>query len=117
MSTNPIVDYHIVYALVLITIALTYAGNTWGLGRVWARLGVVHRNHWLLWPDHHPTRCPRPTAAMGTGLRVLKDPWTRFRSLPSHQSVAVPLRRHERLHPQIHFRVTLPTLASHRVLA
>jgi thiosulfate dehydrogenase (quinone) large subunit len=48
MSTNPIVDYHIVYALVLITLALTYAGNTWGLGRLWARLPFVRRNRWLL---------------------------------------------------------------------
>jgi thiosulfate dehydrogenase (quinone) large subunit len=48
MSTNPIVDYHIIYALVLIAVALTYAGNTWGLGRTWARLPFVQRNHWLL---------------------------------------------------------------------
>jgi thiosulfate dehydrogenase [quinone] large subunit len=48
MSTNPIVDYHIVYALVLIALALVYAGNTWGLGRVWAKLPFVRRNHWLL---------------------------------------------------------------------
>jgi thiosulfate dehydrogenase [quinone] large subunit len=48
MSTNPIVDYHIIYALVLIAVALTYAGNTWGLGRLWARLPFVQRNHWLL---------------------------------------------------------------------
>ena len=48
MSTNPIVDYHIVYALVLIALAVTYAGNTWGLGRLWARLPFVQRNRWLL---------------------------------------------------------------------
>jgi thiosulfate dehydrogenase [quinone] large subunit len=48
MSTNPIVDYHIVYALVLIALALTYAGNTWGLGRLWARLPFVQRNRWLI---------------------------------------------------------------------
>jgi thiosulfate dehydrogenase [quinone] large subunit len=47
MSTNPIVDYHI-YALVLIAAALTYAGNTWGLGKAWARLPLVQRNRWLL---------------------------------------------------------------------
>ena len=35
MSTNPIVDYHIIYALALIALALTYAGHTWGLGRLW----------------------------------------------------------------------------------
>jgi thiosulfate dehydrogenase [quinone] large subunit len=48
MSTNPIVDYHIIYALVLIALALTYAGNTWGLGRLWAGLPFVQRNRWLL---------------------------------------------------------------------
>jgi thiosulfate dehydrogenase [quinone] large subunit len=48
MSTNPIVEYHIIYALVLIALALTYAGNTWGLGRLWARLPFVQRNRWLI---------------------------------------------------------------------
>jgi thiosulfate dehydrogenase (quinone) large subunit len=48
MSTNPIVDYHIIYALVLIALALTYAGHTWGLGRLWAKLPFVHRNRWLI---------------------------------------------------------------------
>jgi thiosulfate dehydrogenase (quinone) large subunit len=48
MSTNPIVDYHIIYALALIAVAVTYAGNTWGLGRHWANLPLVRRNHWLL---------------------------------------------------------------------
>jgi thiosulfate dehydrogenase (quinone) large subunit len=48
MSTNPIVDYHLVYALVLIAVALTYAGNTWGLGRLWAKLPIVQHHRWLL---------------------------------------------------------------------
>jgi thiosulfate dehydrogenase [quinone] large subunit len=48
MSTNPIVDYHIIYALALIALAVTYAGNTWGLGRLWAKLPFVQRNRWLL---------------------------------------------------------------------
>jgi thiosulfate dehydrogenase (quinone) large subunit len=48
MSTNPIVEYHIIYALALIALALTYAGNTWGLGRLWARLPFVQRNRWLI---------------------------------------------------------------------
>jgi thiosulfate dehydrogenase (quinone) large subunit len=46
MSTNPIVDYHIIYALVLIVLAATYAGHTWGLGRAWERL--VRGSRWLL---------------------------------------------------------------------
>jgi thiosulfate dehydrogenase (quinone) large subunit len=48
MSTNPVVDYHIVYALALIALALTYAGHTWGFGRLWARLPFVRRNRWLI---------------------------------------------------------------------
>jgi thiosulfate dehydrogenase (quinone) large subunit len=48
MSTNPIVEYHIIYALALIALALTYAGHTWGLGRQWARLPFVQRNRWLI---------------------------------------------------------------------
>nr|WP_246243500.1 DoxX family membrane protein [Amycolatopsis pithecellobii] len=45
-STNPIVDYHFMYALVLIVLAFVFAGDTWGLGRQWARL--VRHNPWLL---------------------------------------------------------------------
>ena len=48
MSTNPIVDYHIIYALALIALALTYAGHTWGLGKLWARLPFVQRQRWLI---------------------------------------------------------------------
>jgi thiosulfate dehydrogenase (quinone) large subunit len=48
MSTNPIVDYHIIYALALIALALTYAGHTWGLGKLWARLPFVQGNRWLI---------------------------------------------------------------------
>lgn len=47
-STNPIIDYHIVYAAALIALALTYAGRTWGLGRAWARLPFVQRHRWLI---------------------------------------------------------------------
>jgi thiosulfate dehydrogenase [quinone] large subunit len=48
MSTNPIVDYHVIYALVAIVAALAYAGHTWGLGKLWARLPFVHRYRWLI---------------------------------------------------------------------
>jgi thiosulfate dehydrogenase [quinone] large subunit len=47
MSTNPIIDYHIIYALVLIVAALTAAGNTWGFGRAWANLDLVKKYTWL----------------------------------------------------------------------
>ena len=47
MSTNPIIDYHVVYALVLITLAATAAGATWGVARWWAGLPIVKANSWL----------------------------------------------------------------------
>jgi thiosulfate dehydrogenase (quinone) large subunit len=47
MSTNPIVDSHIIYALVLIILALTSAGTVWGFGQVWAKIPFVKRNRWL----------------------------------------------------------------------
>lgn len=45
-STNPIIDYHLLYAIVLIVLAAVYAGNTWGFGRQWAV--AVRHNRWLL---------------------------------------------------------------------
>jgi thiosulfate dehydrogenase (quinone) large subunit len=47
MSTNPVIDYHIVYAAALIAVALAGAGATWGLGRRWATLPVVRDHAWL----------------------------------------------------------------------
>ncbi|HWB36455.1 MAG TPA: hypothetical protein VHA75_10575 [Rugosimonospora sp.] len=47
-STNPITDYHFIYAVVLVVLAATYAGHTWGLGRIWAKLPFVQRNRWLI---------------------------------------------------------------------
>lgn len=46
-SNNPVVDYHVVYALVAVTTALTLAGDTWGLGKWWANLPVVKAHGWL----------------------------------------------------------------------
>lgn len=45
-SSNPLIDYHVIYALVAIICALTYAGRTWGIGSWWER--VVGRNRWLV---------------------------------------------------------------------
>jgi thiosulfate dehydrogenase [quinone] large subunit len=47
-STNPIVDYHWIYAVAAVVAALTYAGHTWGLGKWWAALPIVQRNRWLI---------------------------------------------------------------------
>lgn len=48
MSTNPVVDYHIIYAVVIIALAAVHAGHTWGLGKMWAKLPFVRHNRWLL---------------------------------------------------------------------
>ena len=37
-ATNPIVDDHWLEALVLLICAYTLAGDTWGVGKIWARL-------------------------------------------------------------------------------
>ncbi|MFI5879066.1 hypothetical protein [Streptomyces sp. NPDC051554] len=47
MSSNPFVDYHLIYAVVLIALAAAGAGVTWGLGKLWATLPIV-RDHTLL---------------------------------------------------------------------
>lgn len=46
-ENNPFMDDHLVYALVLIVLALTSAGHTLGLGRIWEQLPIV-RNSALL---------------------------------------------------------------------
>jgi thiosulfate dehydrogenase [quinone] large subunit len=46
-STNPLIDYHFVFVLVVIVLALFAAGDAWGLGRRWAGLDIVRRNSWL----------------------------------------------------------------------
>lgn len=46
-STNPFADYHYIYAVVLVVLALTGAARTWGLGRLWAARPVVRRHPWL----------------------------------------------------------------------
>ncbi|GAA3337455.1 DoxX family membrane protein [Amorphoplanes nipponensis] len=47
-SNNPITDYHFIYGVGVIVLALTYAGHTWGLGRWWAQLPFVQKNRWLI---------------------------------------------------------------------
>lgn len=34
-SVNPVIDYHLVYALAMLTLALLGAGKVWGLARQW----------------------------------------------------------------------------------
>jgi thiosulfate dehydrogenase [quinone] large subunit len=46
-ASNPVMDDHLIYAAVLIVLALLGAGNTLGLGRMWASLPLVRRATWL----------------------------------------------------------------------
>jgi len=43
LENNPFMDDHIVYALVLIALAIYGAGRTWGLGRTWESVPIVQR--------------------------------------------------------------------------
>ncbi|MCX4572736.1 hypothetical protein OHB41_06005 [Streptomyces sp. NBC_01571] len=47
MSSNPFADYHLVYAVVLVALALVAAGDTLGVGKLWAKLPIVRNNGWL----------------------------------------------------------------------
>jgi thiosulfate dehydrogenase (quinone) large subunit len=46
-ENKPFMDDHIVYALVLIVLALTAAGKTLGFGRAWERIPLVARHGFL----------------------------------------------------------------------
>jgi thiosulfate dehydrogenase (quinone) large subunit len=43
LTNNPVVDDHLIGAIVLVVLALTLAGDTWGAGRAWARTHLVSR--------------------------------------------------------------------------
>lgn len=47
-SNNPFYDSHFATAIVLVVLAATYAGTTWGLGGRWAKLPFVHKHRWAL---------------------------------------------------------------------
>jgi thiosulfate dehydrogenase (quinone) large subunit len=46
-ANNPLMDEHLIYAAVLIVLALVGAGNTLGFGRAWATTPLVQRAKWL----------------------------------------------------------------------
>lgn len=46
-SANPVLDFHVIYALGIIACTLCYAGRTVGLGRAWERTSLVQRFRWL----------------------------------------------------------------------
>ena len=43
LDNNPLIDDHILGAISVVVLALTYAGDTWGVGRHWARTGLVRK--------------------------------------------------------------------------
>jgi thiosulfate dehydrogenase [quinone] large subunit len=43
-ENNPVIDDHLILALVLVVLALTNAGDTWGLGRWWSNTAAVKAN-------------------------------------------------------------------------
>jgi len=46
-ENNPIMDEHIIYALLLIIFTILPSGEWWGLGRWWATLPWVQKMPWL----------------------------------------------------------------------
>jgi thiosulfate dehydrogenase [quinone] large subunit len=46
-ENNPFMDDHLIYALVLVVLALTAAGKTLGLGRVWERIPLIAKHESL----------------------------------------------------------------------
>jgi thiosulfate dehydrogenase [quinone] large subunit len=46
-STNPLIDYHLIYTIVIIALAVAGAGATWGLAHRWERTALVRRWSWL----------------------------------------------------------------------
>ncbi len=42
-ANNPVLDEHILGALSMIVLGLTLAGDTWGLGKSWAKIELVQR--------------------------------------------------------------------------
>lgn len=47
LENHPFLDEHVVYALVLVGLALERAGDAWGLGARWRRTRLVERARWL----------------------------------------------------------------------
>ena len=44
LENNPVVDDHLLGALTMVVLATTLAGDTWGLGKLWARTSLVRRH-------------------------------------------------------------------------
>lgn len=47
LENNPVIDDHFLGAISVVILALTYAGDTWGFGKVWARTRLVRQYRFL----------------------------------------------------------------------
>ena len=47
LDNNPVVDDHLIGAICAVVLGLTLAGDTWGFGRAWAKIGLV-KDHSIL---------------------------------------------------------------------
>lgn len=43
-ANNPVIDAHVLGAITMVVLALTLAGDTWGFGKVWARIRLVRQH-------------------------------------------------------------------------
>ena len=43
LENHPFIDDHVIGAISVVTLALLFAGDTWGLGQKWARSGIVRK--------------------------------------------------------------------------
>jgi thiosulfate dehydrogenase [quinone] large subunit len=47
LENNPVIDDHMIGAVSVIVLALVLAGDTWGFGQRWAKMGLVRRHPFL----------------------------------------------------------------------
>jgi thiosulfate dehydrogenase (quinone) large subunit len=47
LENNPVLDDHILGAVTVIVLALTLSGDTWGMGKTWAKTHLVRQYSWL----------------------------------------------------------------------
>jgi thiosulfate dehydrogenase [quinone] large subunit len=47
LEDNPVLDQHLMYAVLAVALASVRAGNALGAGRAWSRLPVVRSRRWL----------------------------------------------------------------------
>ncbi len=47
LDNNPVIDDHVLGAISVIVLGLTLAGDTWGVGKAWAKTHLVRQYAWL----------------------------------------------------------------------